>query len=99
MTVRLATGIAVALGAAALLSVPTGALAQGCAMCKTALDGPSDPLTEAFNVSSLFLMATPYTVVGTVGAWIYLAGRRHRRLDDAVSELESTSNADKETRS
>jgi len=33
-------------------------------------------LTEAFNVSSLFLMATPYTVVGTIGAWIYIASRR-----------------------
>jgi hypothetical protein len=62
--------------------LPTSVFAQGCAMCKTALDGPADPLTEAFNVSSLFLMATPYTVVGTIGAWIYLSSRRHaRRLD------------------
>ncbi len=71
--------------------VPETALAQGCAMCKTALDGPVDPLTEAFNVSSLFLMATPYTVVGTVGAWIYIASRRRQRHpehDDAAHEHE-----------
>ena len=80
-----AFGVA-AVAMAAFLPAPV--LAQ-CAMCKTALDGPPDPLTEAFNVSSLFLMATPYTVVATVGAWIYLAGRRTRM----------TSNADKETRS
>jgi hypothetical protein len=34
----------------ALLAVlPAEALAQGRAMCKTALDGPMDPTTEAFN--------------------------------------------------
>jgi len=60
-------------------------------MCKTALDGPVDPLTEAFNVSSLFLMATPYTVVGTIGAWIYIASRRRGRQvdhDDATPEVQ-----------
>lgn len=84
----LAAGAAVAL---ALALAPPSALAQGCAMCKTALDGPVDPLTEAFNVSSLFLMATPYTVVGTLGAWIYLAGRRRdRQLEqDAADQAAS----------
>jgi hypothetical protein len=67
---------------AAIALVPAAVLAQ-CAMCKTALDGPPDPLTEAFNVSSLFLMATPYTVVGTVGLWIYRASRRHARHGDS----------------
>jgi hypothetical protein len=84
--------LVVILGVAAF---PAAALAQGCAMCKTALDGPVDPLTEAFNVSSLFLMATPYTVVGTVGAWIYIASRRRdpqpehddAAHDDAAPEL------------
>jgi hypothetical protein len=88
---RIAPAAAVALVAAAALLDPSAALAQGCAMCKTALDGPVDPLTEAFNVSSLFLMATPYTVVGTIGAWIYIASRRRAPQvdqDDATSELE-----------
>ncbi len=79
--------------AIAVAFVPSSVLAQGCAMCKTALDGPPDPVTEAFNVSSMFLMATPYTVVASVGAWIYLASRRRDRHpehdgDDAVAELE-----------
>jgi hypothetical protein len=65
--------------AVTLAASASDALAQGCAMCRTALEGQSDPLTEAFNVSSLFLMATPYTVVATVGAWIVLAGRRRGR--------------------
>jgi len=79
----------VGLVVAALLSVlPADALAQGCAMCKTALDGPMDPTTEAFNVSSLFLMATPYTVVGTLGVWMYLSARRADRTADHDDETE-----------
>ena len=74
---------------AALLSIlPADALAQGCAMCKTALDGPMDPTTEAFNVSSLFLMATPYTVVGTLGLWMYLSARRADPAVDQDSDTE-----------
>ena len=81
--------IGIGLVVAALLAiVPADALAQGCAMCKTALDGPMDPTTEAFNVSSLFLMATPYTVVGTVGVWLYLNARRGDRDADQDTELE-----------
>ena len=71
------------------LLLPASALAQGCSMCKTALDGPSDPLAEAFNVSTLFLLAAPYTVVGTFGAWIVVATRRRNRdaaPEDAVHE-------------
>jgi hypothetical protein len=81
--------ICIGLVVAALLAVlPADALAQGCAMCKTALDGPMDPTTEAFNVSSLFLMATPYTVVGTLGVWMYLSARRADRTADQDSETE-----------
>ncbi len=82
-------GLAAIFAMLGVVTLPSTALAQGCAMCKTALDGPVDPLTEAFNVSSLFLMATPYTVVGTVGAWIYIASRRRQRHldhDDAVDD-------------
>jgi hypothetical protein len=81
--------ICIGLVVAALLAVlPADALAQGCAMCKTALDGPMDPTTEAFNVSSLFLMATPYTVVGTLGVWMYLSARRAERTADQDGEIE-----------
>jgi hypothetical protein len=81
--------ICIGLVVAALLAVlPADALAQGCAMCKTALDGPMDPTTEAFNVSSLFLMAMPYTVVGTLGVWMYLSGRRADRTADQDGEIE-----------
>src|SRR5438094_9317845 len=55
------------------------ALAQSCAMCGSGLS--DDPLGRAISWSILFLMATPYTIVGTVAlslVWIHrrAAGRR-----------------------
>lgn len=71
-------GLAVAVSAVA--SWPVQALAQGCAMCRTALDGQDDPLVGAFNTSVLFLMVMPYAVVAFVGGWIYLEVRRQAAL-------------------
>ena len=86
---RLLTLIGIGVIVAAFVAVvPADALAQGCAMCKTALDGPMDPTTEAFNVSSLFLMATPYTVVGTIGVWMYFSARRGDHDAEHDTDLE-----------
>ena len=96
---RIPLTIALMILAVAAILLPGNVLAQGCAMCKTALDGPMDPTTEAFNVSSLFLMAMPYTVVGTLGIWMYLSARRGDAEADQDGDLGLTSSADKETRS
>lgn len=85
---RFASATALVFGALTVLATgwPAEALAQGCAMCRTALEGQQgDPLTQAFNTSALFLMAMPYTVVGTFGVWIFLTSRRHAQ--DAGDEL------------
>ena len=47
------------------------ALAQGCAMCGTAL--MDDQLGQAFGWSVLFLIAAPYSVVGLLGGYIFYA--------------------------
>lgn len=47
------------------------ALAQGCAMCGTALK--DDAVGRAFGWSVLFLIAAPYTVVGVLGGYIFYA--------------------------
>jgi len=64
--------------AAALLGLlgpgASHALAQGCAMCGTALK--DDPTGRAISWSVLFLMAAPYTVVGLVGGYIFYSYRR-----------------------
>jgi hypothetical protein len=58
---------------AVLAFVPADALAQGCAMCRTTLDGATDPLVGALNTSVLFMMAMPYVLVGSIGGWIFLS--------------------------
>jgi hypothetical protein len=49
---------------------PMVALAQGCAMCGTALNDPNDPTVKAFNWSIIFLASTPYALLGTIGGWL-----------------------------
>ena len=48
--------------------------AHACAVCVTGAD--NDPLTDAFNWSVIFLMATPYTIVGSIGAFLFYSHRR-----------------------
>lgn len=52
--------------------------AQSCAMCGSSF-GQNDPVTRAFSWSILFLMATPYTIVGLIGAYLYFTYRRSSR--------------------
>ena len=52
------------------------ALAQSCAMCLASF-GDNDPTARAFSWSILFLMAAPYSIVGTVAGWLFLAHRRN----------------------
>lgn len=54
---------------------PDAALAQGCAMCRTAL-GVDDPVTQGFNWSIVFLMVMPYTLFASVTAWVLYTRRR-----------------------
>jgi len=51
----------------------TPAVAHACSVCVT---GASDPTADAFNASVLFLMATPYLVVGSIAGALFLAYRR-----------------------
>jgi ABC-type phosphate transport system permease subunit len=76
---------AVVVGAAAL--VPAQTLAQGCAMCATYLSNGRDPSSEAFKISILFLMAMPFVVVGSAGAWILWMYRRNRPRQPALRVL------------
>lgn len=69
--------------AAMVVAGASRALAQGCAMCGTAVT-PNDPLGEALNVSVVFLMATPYVLVGGVALW--LVAQYRRRLPAAPAD-------------
>ena len=43
---------------------------QACSVCVT---GAGDPTADAFNWSVLFLMATPYAVVGSIAGGLFFA--------------------------
>jgi hypothetical protein len=81
---RLCSGVV----AAATSLAASDAFAQGCAMCGSSF-GPDDPVQRAFSWSILFMIAAPYTIAGTIGAWLYFSyrrapGRRRARIIDLV---------------
>jgi heme/copper-type cytochrome/quinol oxidase subunit 2 len=49
-------------------------LASACAVCLAGADGST---TDAYNWSVLFLMVTPYLVMGSVAGYLVYAYRRH----------------------
>jgi hypothetical protein len=61
------------LGAVVTAITHDPAIARACSVCLT---GDSGPISDAYNWSILFLMATPYTVMGCVGAWLVYKYRR-----------------------
>lgn len=58
-----------------LLASPEKAVAQGCAMCRTALTG-EDPLSQGIFWSVLLLMSAPFVVAGSIGGWLFYQYRR-----------------------
>ena len=57
------------------------ASAQGCAMCKTALEQSTEgrAIANSFNYGILFLMGIPYAMFGVAGIAIYRAYRMKKR--------------------
>jgi hypothetical protein len=85
------TSIRRALGALVTLLLLWGGAAQSCPMCEAAF-GETDPTSRAISWSVLFLMAVPYTILGSVGGWLYLSSRRAPgRRRAAVIDLRSAS--------
>ncbi len=46
------------------------AAAEGCAVCGTGPGVAGDPTARGFYWGILFLMAMPFTVAGSIGAWL-----------------------------
>jgi len=66
--------------------IPVFGRAQGCAMCKTALEQSEEgqQLAKSFDYGILFLMGIPYAMFGTAGFVMFRAYRK------AVKAKEST---------
>ena len=73
-------------GLALVLFFPMVALS--CAVCVTG--AANDPVTDAFNWSVLFLMATPYTVVGSVAGWMVYTHWRAAAKKNSVLRKKKT---------
>src|SRR5262245_8215656 len=71
---------------AAMLNV--SAFAQGCAMCKTALEQSPEgrAMAKSFDYGILFLMGFPYMMIGAAGIAIYRAYRAKSRVSPSVPE-------------
>ena len=73
---------AIVLAAALLLTLPSPALAQGCAMCRRALSSPEgQQMVAAFRSGILVLLAATFSLVGVIAALVMKMQRR--RLLDA----------------
>ncbi len=61
-------------------------VAQACAVCGTGPGVAGDPTARGFYWGILFLMAMPFAVTGSIGAWLVYrywrasAGRRRKAL-------------------
>jgi hypothetical protein len=66
-----------------MLMLQTSGWAQGCAMCRTALENSPEgrALAGTFNYAILFLMGMPYVLFGAVGFAIYRAYRVRKQKD------------------
>ena len=65
--------ILLSLVSASIALIYSPAIANACAVCWA---GDGGPIEEAFNWSVLFLMATPYAVVGSIAGWLFYTYRR-----------------------
>lgn len=84
----------VGVGLLTALAAATNALA--CPMCGAAIKG-DDPFAGAMNASILFLMFTPYTLLGGVALWLFVQHRRRRaRPGGTVIPLPSTTDPKEE---
>ena len=65
----------------------TRALAQGCAMCKTALSGSEDPLAVGIFWSVMLMMTMPFVLLASVGGWIFYTYRNASRSPHPPAEV------------
>jgi hypothetical protein len=61
------------ISAALTMLAANPSIVRACAVCVT---GTNDAVSDAFNWSVLFLMATPYLVVGSIAGTLFYAYRQ-----------------------
>jgi hypothetical protein len=84
---ELVLGAAVVAAFVACAFIPTLALAQGCAMCATAV-APNE--ARGMNISILFLMSMPFLLTGSVGGWLWYSFWQSRRKQAPLGMLHAS---------
>ena len=75
----------------AMLFSHADALAQGCAMCGTVVNGSKDPLAKGLAYSIVLMLAIPNVLVASIGGWlVYVYRRAAFRTEAAGVHEEST---------
>ncbi len=88
LTDRRTIGTFVLLLAALVVQIPGPA--HACAVCGFGQGTPGDPVARGFYWGVLFLVATPFTIVGAFGGWLaymYWRARRGGRMASPVELL------------
>jgi hypothetical protein len=69
------TNVLLVLGLTSLFTtfIAVPASVHACSVC---WGGDTGPIADAFNWSVLFLMAAPYTVMGSMAGWLFYRYRR-----------------------
>jgi hypothetical protein len=70
------------------VALAPSAYAQGCSMCRTALEQSPEgrAIAKSFDYAILFLMGIPYAMIGAAGIAIYRAYRSKTRQAEVKSE-------------
>ena len=73
---------------AGTLALPISGYAQGCSMCRTALEQSPEgrAIAKSFDYAILFLMGIPYAMLGAAGIALYRAYRNKARQPEMRSE-------------
>ena len=58
-------------------SLVATAVAVACPLCKDAI--ANDPVAAAFNSTTIFMIAVPFMLIGSVGGWLFYRHLRTRR--------------------
>jgi hypothetical protein len=71
------------------IAAPILAQAMASRACSVCLTGTSDPVVDGYNASVLFLMATPYLVVGSIVGGLVFTYRRARKHSEKAEQEEA----------
>lgn len=63
---------------AACVMLLSGAVAEACPMCKTALGSGADRHINAWGASIVFMLSMPFLLVGSFSIYMYILVRRTR---------------------